>query len=97
MSPGREPSALASPCVPCSKHRSPSGGRLWEEDLTDLQCHVSLCQSRAGRGEEGIKQTSGHLKSVNPSSGMTGVGLHSCFTATLSKLVKVVVAGSPGL
>lgn len=48
-------------------------------------------------GEEGIKKRSGHLKSVNPSSGMTAVGLHSCFTATLSKLVKVAVAGIPGL
>jgi hypothetical protein len=28
---------------------------------------------------------------------MTAVGLPSCFTATLSKLVKVVMAGSPGL
>lgn len=59
---------------------------------------VSLCLPSTGwLGEEGIKQRSGHLTSVNPSSGMTAVGLHSCFTATLSKLVKVVVAGSPGL
>lgn len=53
-----------------------------------------LCHSQAGWGEEGIKQRSSHPKSVNPSSGLTAVGLHSCFTATLSKLVKVAVAAS---
>lgn len=48
-------------------------------------------------GEESIKKRSGHPKSVNPSSEMTAVGLHSCFTATLSKLVKVAAASSSGL
>lgn len=94
MSPG-ELSALTSPCVMCSKPPSLSGGQLWE-DLTDLRGHVSLPVTGWQR-EEGIKSRSGHLKSVNPSSGMTAVGLHSCFTATLSRLVKVVVAGSRGL
>lgn len=55
---------------------------------------MHLCHSQAGWGEEGIKQRSSHLKSVNPSSGLTAVGLHSCFTATLNKLVKVAVAAS---
>lgn len=48
-------------------------------------------------GEESIKKRSGHPKSVNPSSEMTAVGLYSCFTATLSKLVKVAVASGSGL
>lgn len=55
---------------------------------------MCLCHSQASWGEEGIKQRSSHPKSVNPSSGLTAVGLHSCFTATLSKLVKVAVAAS---
>lgn len=48
-------------------------------------------------GEESIKKRSGHPKSVNPSPEMTATGLHSCFTATLSKLVKVAVASHSGL
>lgn len=67
----------------------------WEE-LSEYQWRVCL-SSRPGWGRESIKKRRGHPKSVNPSPEMTAVGLHSCFTATLSKLVKVAVASSAGL
>lgn len=69
--------------------------QLWKE-FSEPHWRVSV-SFPSWLGEESIKKGSGHPKSVNPSSEMTAVGLHSCFTATLSKLVKVAVASCSGL
>lgn len=58
---------------------------------------VCVCVICILAGEQSIEKRSGHPKSLNPSSEMTAVGLHSSFPTTLSKLVKVDMASSFGL